>query len=472
VVENKYLYLYLDNEFMTGYVGETKNLKRRHMDHKGDIWPGRRELVSKIGEPVVIKADFKNMNAVKFAEHAVYEKYKAEGYDMLQKPPHPNIFKKYKDRIDDCQICDELGCDFTKERLEYILAVHRISKLCPICNKPFYFDPVKHDRIDRFYERTYCSLVCVGKSQREDSGEDFNVCEHCGKKFYYDWKKHHSYKRFNKKKYCSKKCEVKAIHKDSIKIFKVCEYCGEKFYFDREKYRGPGSFKKVKYCSTTCSNRAKGKLQCQGSYNVSKLCMCPTCNKPFYYDKNKHRSIPNFNKRTYCSLKCSKWEYNTGSHNISKLCPVCNKPFYYDKNIQSLSAFNKITCCSIDCTDKKQYKDSFNVSKLCLKCNKPFYYDKKKHQSLSVFYKRDYCSHTCANKVTVKLHLKGENAPNTDLTNNIVRDIKRKLLTMTYWGAINDIAAIYNVSADTISNIKRGKSFTDVKIDEDGDLNG
>jgi hypothetical protein len=178
--KKKRLYLYLDNESMTGYVGETNNLKRRHMDHKGDIWPGRRELVSKIGEPVVIKADFNNMKAVWFAEHAVYEKYKAEGYDMLQKPPHPNVFKKYHDRVNSCQICDELGCDFSKERLDYILAVHRVSKLCECCQEVFYYDPVKHGTENKFNDRIYCSKSCAlkitiknntGKKQSEESNK-------------------------------------------------------------------------------------------------------------------------------------------------------------------------------------------------------------------------------------------------------------------------------------------------------------
>jgi hypothetical protein len=163
--KDKYLYLYLDNESMTGYVGETKNIKNRHRQHKRDIWPGRKELVSKIGEPVAIKADFKSMTAVKFAEHATYLKYKDLGYDMLQKPPHPNIFKKYHNRVDECKICDELGCDFTKERLEYILAVHRVSKLCEMCQKPFYYDPVKHGHIIKFNNTKCCSLSCASKGR-------------------------------------------------------------------------------------------------------------------------------------------------------------------------------------------------------------------------------------------------------------------------------------------------------------------
>jgi hypothetical protein len=152
---------------MTGYVGETKDLNRRHMEHKGSIWPGRRELVSKIGEPVIIKTDFKNMKAVQFAEHAAYEKYKAEGYDMLQKPPHPNIFKKYKNKVDSCKICDELGCDFTKERLQYIFAVHRVSKICDECEKVFYYDPKKYRTEKIFNKRKYCSKSCAGKQSTE-----------------------------------------------------------------------------------------------------------------------------------------------------------------------------------------------------------------------------------------------------------------------------------------------------------------
>jgi hypothetical protein len=253
---------------MTGYVGETKNLKRRHIQHRDDIWPGRRELVSKIGDPVVIKADFKNMNAVKFAEHAVYEKYKDLGYDMLQKPPHPNIFNKYKDRVDDCKICDELGCDFTKERLEYIIAVHRVSKLCmnPACNKPFYFDPIKHN-----------------------------------------W--HH--------------------------------------------------FKKQKYCSYICNSKIIGEKKQSGSFNVSKLCMNLTCNKPFYFDKNKYGSLQDFNKITFCSNICrAKEKYNTGSYNISKLCPVCNKVLYFSKKkYQGLKKFNERTFCSVVCANKGKWKD-------------------------------------------------------------------------------------------------------------------
>jgi hypothetical protein len=195
----KLLYLYLDNESMNGYVGETKDLKRRHMEHKGDIWPGRRELVSKI-DPVIIKADFNNMNAVKFAEHAGYLMYKEKGYNMLQKPPHPNIFAKYKDRIDDCKICDELGCDFTKERLEYILAVHRVSKLCPQCNKPFYYDSAKHSNISDFNKRIYCSKDCSNKA-RYNTGS-YNVsklCVQCNKPFYHDPIKYKYINAFKKK---------------------------------------------------------------------------------------------------------------------------------------------------------------------------------------------------------------------------------------------------------------------------------
>jgi group I intron endonuclease len=63
----------------------------------------------------------------------------------------------------------------------------------------------------------------------------------------------------------------------------------------------------------------------------------------------------------------------------------------------------------------------------------------------------------------------GENHPNTDLTINDVRDIKRKILTMTYHGALTDIAAEYDVHIRVISKIKNGHTWKDVKIDEDDD---
>jgi hypothetical protein len=257
----KYLYLYLDNESMTGYVGETNDLKNRHRQHKGSIWPGRRELVSKIGEPVIIKTDFKNMKAVQFAEHAAYEKYKAEGYDMLQKPPHPNIFNKYKDRVDDCKICDELGCDFTKERLEYILAVHRVSKLCPVCEKPFYYDPKKFGRLQNFYGQKYCSYVCsnkdMGIKKRKNSFNVSKLCKQCKKVFYFDKKKHNTVKQFNKLKFCSYSCRGKntgiKLHTSSFNISKLCEVCDKLFYFDKKKHNTVKQFNKLKFCSISCT---------------------------------------------------------------------------------------------------------------------------------------------------------------------------------------------------------------------------
>jgi hypothetical protein len=166
--KKKRLYLYLDDESMTGYVGETQRGLLRHTEHNKSIKVARSALVKKVGKPVTIKADFNKLKAVYFAEHAAYEMYKEKGYNMLQDPPHPSIFEKYHDRIDDCKICDELGCDFTKERLEYILAVHRVSKLCDNCQEPFYFDPVKHKHITIFNRVKCCSKSCAGKKVWED----------------------------------------------------------------------------------------------------------------------------------------------------------------------------------------------------------------------------------------------------------------------------------------------------------------
>jgi hypothetical protein len=167
-IKKKRLYLYLDNESMTGYVGETQRGLLRHNEHKKSVKFDRAALVKKVGKPVTIKTDFNKLKAVWFAEHAAYLMYKEKGYDMLQDPPHPNIFAKYKDRVDDCKICDELGCDFTKERLEYILAVHRVSKLCDYCKKPFYYDPTKHRHINNFNNIKCCSHTCGNNKKWQD----------------------------------------------------------------------------------------------------------------------------------------------------------------------------------------------------------------------------------------------------------------------------------------------------------------
>jgi group I intron endonuclease len=73
------------------------------------------------------------------------------------------------------------------------------------------------------------------------------------------------------------------------------------------------------------------------------------------------------------------------------------------------------------------------------------------------------------NKDKKRPEMSGENHPNTDFTNDNVRDIKRKILTMTYRGAIKDIAAEYDVHPRVISKIKNGHSWKHVKIDEDDD---
>jgi hypothetical protein len=348
--KDKLLYLYLDKESITAYVGETIDFESRKEDHVKydskyeDKYPGRAYLMENI-EPVIIKADFKNMDAVYFAEHAAYEKYKELGYRMVQKPPHPNIFAKYHDRIDDCKICDELGCDFTKERLEYILAVHRVSKLCPTCNKPFYFDPKKYQSENAFNEKTYCSKDCHYKSA--GSRNISRLCPTCNKPFYYNSVKHAgSLPKFNETTYCSNTCSMKGKYNTgSYNVSKLCPTCNKIFYFDKKKHVSTLTFNERTYCSHICAN--KGSV----SHNVSKL--CPICNKVFYYDNKKYKGLKNFNKQKGCSFSHSqKIRYNTGSHNVSKLCPACNDVFYYEhKKYRSLPAFNKKKSCSRDCAD-------------------------------------------------------------------------------------------------------------------------
>jgi hypothetical protein len=173
--KDKIVYLYLDNKTMTGYVGETKDINFRDGRHKKyDIkydakYPGRSVLMNN-ADPVPL-TDLLTQNEAWFIEHSLYEKYKEKGYTMLQKPPHPNLWKRNKDKINNCKICDELGCNFTKERLEYIMAIHRVSKLCECCQEPFYYDSIKHNHINLFNERRFCSKRCAstGKIVSEET---------------------------------------------------------------------------------------------------------------------------------------------------------------------------------------------------------------------------------------------------------------------------------------------------------------
>jgi hypothetical protein len=392
-IKEKYLYLYLDNETMTGYVGETQRGLRRYTEHKKSNVKARADLVKKVGKPVPIKTNFKNMTAIYFAEHAAYEMYKDKGYDMLQDPPHPNIFAKYKDRIDDCKICDELGCDFTKERLEYILAVHRVSKLCPGCNKPFYYDSIKHSSENDFNKRIFCSYDCMNQSRISGSYNISKLCNTCNKPFYFDKSKYKSLPAFNQKFYCSYDCTWKGQSTGSYNVSKLCPTCNKPYYYDKEKHSNLPEFNRMKYCSEPCAKKGFR----TGSHNVSKL--CPTCNKPFYFKREKHRGIPQFNRTVYCSNTCSvKGKWNLDSYNISKLCPGCNKPFYFDKEKHFNNKFKKQIYCSHNCYSNSKRSYSRNVSKLCPVCNKPFYFNKEKYRNVSRFNERTHCSYGCSDR--------------------------------------------------------------------------
>jgi hypothetical protein len=58
----------------------------------------------------------------------------------------------------------------------------------------------------------------------------------------------------------------------------------------------------------------------------------------------------------------------------------------------------------------------------------------------------------------------GENNSQAKLTERKVKVIKYLLLTLTYHGAVADIADLYNISHATISDIKKGNSWQSVKI--------
>jgi hypothetical protein len=365
-IKDKIVYLYLDNKTMTGYVGETKELDVRDDVHKKyDIkydvkYPGRSVLMNNT-DPVPL-TDLLTKKEAWFVEHSLYEKYKERGYDMLQKPPHPNLWKRNKDKINNCKICDELGCNFTKERLEYIMAVHRVSKLCDECNNPFYFDPMKHKLESIFNSRKYCSNKCVGKANIKGSIEDFKICEHCGKKFYFDRDKYQSFRHFNSRKFCSNDCSNKHAGKeravDTKDVFKICPQCNKRFYYDgKKKHHSVKRFLEIrKYCSTEC----KADAERIGSEKDFKICL--ECNKPFYYDKKKYKSLKNFKERKFCSKSCSTSYTNKArtvdGKDIFKICPVCNKPFYYDRKKHGcLKKFNNNSkFCSRRCAGINSHK--------------------------------------------------------------------------------------------------------------------
>lgn len=67
-------------------------------------------------------------------------------------------------------------------------------------------------------------------------------------------------------------------------------------------------------------------------------------------------------------------------------------------------------------------------------------------------------------KVSKGRHARGEKSNKNKLSEQEVIEIKKSLKCFNYIGQVNDLANYYNVNQRTISDIKRGKSWTHVKI--------
>jgi len=106
---------------------------------------------------------------------------------------------------------------------------HTITEaICECCGKTYY-------KSTRNPKQKYCSVACMGKSQRADRTK---ICPICNKTF--------EYKYSNKdQKYCSNKCSAMArANKKTIK----CDYCGKEF----ERILSAINKRQKHYCSNEC----------------------------------------------------------------------------------------------------------------------------------------------------------------------------------------------------------------------------
>lgn len=176
-----------------------------------------------------------------------------------------------------------------------------IRKVCKVCEKVFYVQPIER-------RRAYCSQECRQPSV---------TCKGCGKTYVPS--------PATRGTYCSMDC-MKAYLGNQVE--KQCPQCEKVFSVKASKAA------KYNYCSLECKKAA--------SYQVTVL--CKQCNKPFMVNPARK------DKAHYCSYDC-----NYADHREIIQCAYCGKERTLEKHIVTAGA----KCCSNKCATLLRMRDGF-----------------------------------------------------------------------------------------------------------------
>ena len=127
---------------------------------------------------------------------------------------------------------------------------------------------------------------------------------------------------------------------------------------------------------------------------------CPCCKREFSAE-SKRISKAQFEKLTYCSVRC-EIDDNREALPDTKICPVCKKefkrPFGADGRVVFYSRWKAKIHCSFKCMGIANRGD-FSEGKVCAQCGETYYRrtgegDGKK-EAITTFRQGKYCSRSC-----------------------------------------------------------------------------
>jgi hypothetical protein len=123
-MNDNFVYLYLDDIDKICYVGRTNDLigtdKDRHKKKDEEFF--------KLHDIVPIAKDL-SLEQAKVIESLIYLEYKKLGYTMINKVfPNYLALKRNKEKLETCPICEDLGCNFTKQDYKDLMNEYKAKR--------------------------------------------------------------------------------------------------------------------------------------------------------------------------------------------------------------------------------------------------------------------------------------------------------------------------------------------------------